>query len=363
MRFILFFLVSFSTSAQIANSSIFSEMKSINPAVVSGRKLGQITVLGTHDKLDKNQDLESIIGEGATSNTVTKMQQYSFFRGGKGPGLTTELSVKKVDGDVVTNVKTGDQGDLESKSPATSSGIGILIGLNDSFGIGFNFTNFKRAYEDEFKVGSDTYKSSAEIDLTFITVKPGIRFGSSALRFGLFGEYIMQSGTSKSTSENQGEEEETVTSDFPAIIVLGAGVGFQVGRFNVELSYESFPFIKQEKSEAPDAKEPPTPLRISGMIEGKLGKFTIGYKGSLYKGMFTDVENILSSQLLYPRPSEKGRLEHTFNFAIGSDKGLALGGSAFISKTTTEEVSNFGDKEVPTTTDAFGFSVKVGYVF
>lgn len=55
--------------------------------------------------------------------------------------------------------------------------------------------------------------------------------------------------------------------------------------------------------------------------------------------------------------------EHAFNFAIGSDRGLSFGGSAFISKTKTEEKSNFGNEEVPTMTDSFGFSVRVGYVF
>lgn len=50
MRILIRLFTNFITFAQIANSSIFSATKSINPAVVSGRKMGQITFLGTRNR-------------------------------------------------------------------------------------------------------------------------------------------------------------------------------------------------------------------------------------------------------------------------------------------------------------------------
>ena len=67
-------------------------MKSINPAVVSGRVAGQITVFGSQEKMNKDQDMTPILGAGSESKSETTLTQFSFFRGGKCGGLTTEFS-------------------------------------------------------------------------------------------------------------------------------------------------------------------------------------------------------------------------------------------------------------------------------
>jgi len=354
-----------SAQAQIANPSIFSEMKSINPAVISGRKQGQFTFIASKDELKTEQDTSALLGAGGSETNLTEMTQISVFRGGKGSGMTTEFGFKMVDGKVKSTVTNAGKENV-TESEASSMGLQLNYGFSESFGIGFSLSTYKRDYTTKFEDSGTTYDLESVIDTKFFSVKPGFRFGSSAFRIGTFVEAVKQSGTMTSENFVQGKIVKDEMEPAGMSFIVGAAVGLSAGKTNLELSYEGMPMAGGDVPEGQsEADAPPKPMRLSLLIEGKAFGITLGYKGSMYKGMFMELENILSSQLLYPNPGTDARLEHTVNFSFGGDKGLSIGGSAYISNTKGEKPSSsfFGNTKYPTTEKAMGYGVKVGYVW
>lgn len=150
----------------------------------------------------------------------------------------------------------------------------------------------------------------------------------------------------------------------------GFALGIIGNKFQFAFGYEA-PLIDPD-SVAPEGAEveqgpkEPTPTRLSFLIETKFGVITLGYKFAQYTGRFTEIKNLLPSQLLYPNAGNEPRVEHTVNFSLGGSKGLSFGVSAFLSETETQEssilIANSQDK-LNTTTKAQGVAVKLGYVF
>lgn len=351
--------------AQMANPSKFSEIKSINPAVISNRLLGQFTALASYETLDRTQDHGAILGGDSKVESITTINQLSIFRGGKCCGVTSEILLKYVTGDVTDKIIT-DIDSSETKSEASSSIAGISFGLGKYLGIGFSYSTFERDYSTSFTdTGGETFSTVINNDFTFISIKPGLRIGKT-FSFGAYFEQLIQTGERTTTSTTpSGGTTTTSQDDFPKIQIYGGAIGVQTKSFNFEVSYESAIESNEKSGSNQLNAETKTPSRISSIIESKIGKILIGYKGSYVSGLFTEIENILVSQLLYPNALTSTRLENTINFSTGSSKGSSFGLSAFYSQSSTNETSVVivSDEKLKTETTAYGFSVKFGYVF
>ena len=356
------------TQAQIASPSIFSEVKSLNPAVVGLRKRGQITALGSFDKLERTQDHSPILGDGAKVVSETTMTRYSVFRGGKskGRGITTEIFVEQVNGEVVDKLTSDIETTTINLDASTNTAL-IQIGLGRFFGIGLLYATYERSQAYNFSFGGSTYGSKQDTDTTFKAIKPGFRFGKT-FQFGFFLEYLIQEGTSKSTFTVDGRDSSASdTSSFSyKSPIAGGAVALYLKKTLIELSYERiFQDDAQKSTSGGQPVEQKVPTRIGLIIERRFGRLALGYKGTQISGVFTDIQNILAAQLLFPNSLNATRLEHSFNFSYGSSKGFSFGGSAFLSEIDSEEPSVlFGDEaKLTTTTKSSGFSVKLGFTF
>lgn len=363
---IFIFLTVQTAQAQIANSSVFSEMKSINPAVVSGRVAGQITVFGSQEKMNKDQDMTPILGAGSETKSETTLTQFSFFRGEKGGGLTTEFSAKSSSGDVMTKINTSSQSGTDN-SDASFNGFGMLIGFGNNFGIGFGLQTYEYNINSSFSFGIETYNSTLVYDTKFIDIKPGLRFGKG-ISFGTFIHFIKQSGQVTTTDPPTGGGSANVTNtmDMNSMFIIGGfGLGLKSNVTNFEVSVVRALSTGESGGENAVNIEQKTPMRISLIVKTKIWGITLGYKGNMVDGVFTDVENILQSNLLYPNALNSTRLEHIVNFALGPSKGLSFGASAFYSSSETKEASTYivSTTKLDTKTESLGFSAKIGYVF
>lgn len=87
-----FLFLSSTAMAQMTLPSVFPDMKSVNPAVISLRKLGHVRLSAEVQNIKKEQNVTELNGTPFVyddKSTVT-LSNINFFRGGKGNGFTTE---------------------------------------------------------------------------------------------------------------------------------------------------------------------------------------------------------------------------------------------------------------------------------
>jgi hypothetical protein len=365
LLFIVFSL-SNQAEAQIANASVFPEMKSVNPAVIGTRKVGQYLVSGSQTNVTKNTKLEQTKGspiEGKIDSKI-KLDNYNFFRGGKGGGfITSEIGYDNVQGDKSDTIIYSDS-PLEVTSKASNSYANIALAFGKY--LGFSYTNIKYKYDINFRqtFGGITLDSRSITELDVNTFRPGIRTDFLGLQFGAYYDLIQFKGKQESTFQATGQTTSSNSStDFPDSKIIGFGLGKATPRFNFELSYETMPWEKQPKGSTETLE---TAQRLAGLLEFKVGaKLILGAKYSIYKNQFTDLDRIINSQMLYGNMNGSSRAETLINFAWGNDKGFALGGSF--------SYANFESKEKPSiinttqkqdvTTKSVGYGLKLGYSF
>lgn len=352
--------------AQIANASIFPEMKSVNPAVIGHRKIGQYLVSGSKTSVTKNTKLEQSKGspiEGKI-DTKIKLDNYNFFRGGKGGGLfTTELGYDNVQGDKSDTIIYSDS-PVEVTSKASNSYANVAIAIGKYIGIAY--TNIKYKYDVNFRqsFGGTTVDTRSYTDFNINTYRPGFRTDFLGFQFGSYFDLIKFSGKQEFSFQATGTTTSSQTkAAFPDSKILGLAIGKATPRFNFEISYESMPWEKKPEGVT---EEQETPKRYSGILEFKLGsKLTLGAKYNLYKSVFTDLDRIINSQMLYGNMNGSSRTETIFNFAWGNDKGIAIGGSFsyanFTSKEKPDVINTTQKQEV--TNKSLGYGLKVGYSF
>lgn len=244
----------------------------------------------------------------------------------------------------------------------------MLIGFGNNFGIGFGLQTYEYNVNSSFGFGSETYNSTLVYDTKFIDIKPGLRFGKG-ISFGTFIHFIKQSGQVTTTDPPTGGGSENVTNtmDMNSMFIIGGfGLGLKSKSTNFEVSVERALSTGEDEGGANAINiEQKTPMRISVILEKKIWGITLGYKGNMVDGVFTDVENILQSNLLYPNALNSTRLEHIINFALGPSKGISFGASAFYAASETKEASTYivSTEKLDTKTESIGFSAKIGYVF
>lgn len=355
-----FFLFSFNSFAQMANSSIFSEMKSINPAVISLRPAGTFATYVKFDKSTKEQDLSSNHGPGASSKEKGSLTSLNVFYGGKGGGITLETMADISTGDLEYefNLPDSPQGASTLKGEANAKFLGVGIGIGKYFGLSLakSILEVDNQFTTSVTVGGTTTEintiSKAEVDST--RIRGGMRF-NLGLDFGLYYEIDSRETTTVSNEPSAPPGTETDTS------TIGFGIGQKTKAFHLEA------FFEKRLDDTLSNGQTYSPSRYGGTIEGQLAGLTLGYTGMIFTGGFSDLERVMYDNLIYSSSLYETRLEHIFNFSFGgSGKGHSFGGSASYANVETQETSKIdtdSTQKYTTTTIVLGASVKYGYAF
>jgi len=353
-------LMSSPAHSQMAAASLFSEMKSINPAVVGGRTFGQYTFIGNSDKYEKSQ----VINESENSKLDSKITGFSAFRGGKKGGfITTEASFILQSGSRSLLIEGGAD-NFDISSDVTFYQIQVAVAFWNFLGLQFTKQDFELEQKfifDQGATGDDVIISNENITRDSLGVKIGLSLPLGPLRFSTYYEIMSADQVVISTRPSL-----PAGSSSPNGRFVGVGVGLLTKAFHFEVAVERFMNPELGLQEEATAPAPEPRNRLTGTIEAKVFGVAVGYTGRLYQEGYRDQDQTVVNQLIYGNSLED-RIEHNVNFSLSKDKGFAFGGSLIYSKVTGEEQSPIEPASLkqnyPTESKQVGFMIKLGYVW
>lgn len=309
-----------SIQAQIASASLFREMRSQNPAVITQRPAATLSIALKRDQVDKEQDVTGTTYTESTSDIGITTS--SFFYGGKGGGITTEFSGELSSGKKTDKVFTSGASENTTQE-ADMMVFSGNIGLMKFLGIGI-----MRVSEDRTQSGTST--ASYETTVTAATVGTYFNLG---LDIGLF----YTSTTFESTGQFSGSPV-TQKFDMPRI---GAGVGKTGKTYHFEIGYVTdLNEISEDQGGGAGAGTNVAtykPSKFFGAFEFKLGKIMLGVTTNYYRDGFFDFNNLMYYTMVLSANKED-RLENTFNFSLGGDKGHSFSVSVSYSTVESQEL-------------------------
>lgn len=357
MKILILICLTFSFNfcfAQVSITSLFPEMKSVNPGLLTKRKNGQITVSTQGDRIEKDQNITQLDGAAFKLNEVSKidLMDFNLFRGGKGSGLTSETTLAATSGKKVTTMIDGSDATTSFTTECSSKYFNSSVGFGNGFGIGVIYVDYASKYTFTNTVNGSATSSSNDTKINVTGIKPGIVFGGPGLALGIFAEYDSFKNASAQDSVS-----------LPAQKIIGLGLGYSGSSANFEIAVEANPAA--ELTVEGFAEKLPMPLKASLLAEYKMSFATIGYKGMFYTGQYMDLDKIIPTQLVYSTQPDDSRLLHIINFSFGGNSKFNFGGSAAYSKSVSEEKSTvfLSKNKHPTETTAMSASLKFTYNF
>lgn len=340
-----------SVNAQMSRASVFPEMRSLNPAVISSRSLGSYKLSGSYTTIEKEQKVTNLDGNPFIFNEKgdITLSNVNFFRGGKGGGLTSELVIDHTTGERDSKVSDGSGSQSSYKTETSSSFLNMAFGLSSGLGLGFTYVDYESSYNFQGTFNSQALSESYSSEVNVIGVKPGIVFGSKTAALGLTVEYQKFSTKGAGGAPSK-------------LIFFGAGLSFGSKDTLFEFALEVAPGA--DTGNMP-GQEKMTPMKFSFLTEMKLSFITFGYKLNAYKDGFIELDKVIQAQLIYAGAGDETRLEHIVNFSFGGDKGLNFGVSASYSSSAEPEKSSLygSTNKHPTETTEMSGAVKIGYVY
>lgn len=334
--------------AQMASSSFFSEMKSINPAVINGRNYGQYSGRYSADSIKKRQEIvDNGVEVGLAQIDITSM---SIFRGGKGGGaFTTEFNFIDSTGKRTETDKAVGIEDTVIKNSAEFTHAEFGLGFFRLLGLSLARQSYKYRSEFEFTTNNINFKEDIKEKITSSIVKIG---GIIPLNNLKFSSYIEYGSITRDVNEFKLSSGKNVYSKKETDKAVGIGVAYVTNATHFEVGFE-----KKLSDKA-------TRATVTGEI--RFWKIALGYTGMSYMKGFKDNDQLVYNEIVYPEDSNLTRLEHIFNFSYGASGGFSIGGSGSISKYTTKEKSPFVSELLPpgdVDVETLSYSIKVGYVF
>lgn len=314
---------------------------------------------------DKNHDvpLGGIVGG---INTDIALSKTTLFAASANRLLSGEILLDQENGLRKEKINTTSYGNRTNEDEATSSYIGGAFDFR-FFGVSYAQAHFK--YLNEFRVGAppDLSAHDERTDLSYTNLKVGTAVKLSYLRAGIY--YLNQSGKGNlaytfydPTTGNQGSTYESPTSTSAS--GYGVGLGFTLPKARAEISYESISNQKVSFSEdyPVEITAPSDSSRISAVAEIKAWIFTLGLRLRNIQGNYRDLEDIISSSLLFDKLSgDDRRTETTVNVSLGDSKGFSPSAFYTQSEITTEELSPVFDNglkyKAVTKSQAYGVSL------
>ncbi|MGK0367339.1 MAG: hypothetical protein ACI9QD_000473 [Thermoproteota archaeon] len=371
MKNYLILLLTLSThaNAQIASASFFPSVKSLNPGISHLRTSGFLAYDKSISNVEKQHDVTaSSIQDGI--QTAVEIDKTTFFRAGKGGGLTVEFLIDNEEAQKSEEIKSSTLGDRTINTVATSSYKGGTVDLG---WIGIQTGSADYDYLYKFNIGSVPNITARDLDwsFSFKVLKVGTAFSFGKIDIGAF--IFNQSSTGSlsytfydPTTGNAGSSEDfalaTKTKGY------GIGVGYTSQIIHIEASLEK---INEQSLDQPtdilvDIETQPLSSRLSLVGEVKFSQFAIGMRFRQVKGNFTDLEDIIMAKLIYEEMSASdSRTELTFNFSFGSQKGFTYSAFYSTSEIKTEEESDIFDNDILydalTKTTAYG--INLSYIY
>jgi hypothetical protein len=355
--------------AQIADSSFFPSVRSINPGVAHLRDQALLSLDVSKKDIEKNHEVTTggIVGG---IQTDVALQKNTFFAASTGTFATFEMLVDHETGEKTEHINSTTYGERDVTNDANSTFIGGLVDLR-LVGVSYGSANYDTA--NKFRVGTPPNVSANDMKtaLNYTMLKVGSAFNLGGFTFGVFGVNKKSKGDYTYTYYDPNTGAQGTTEVWPATTEAtgyGAGIGYTSKTFRIELSSEQ---MSKADLNAPDnpldkIKAAPESSRLSLSMEVRFGKLALGARVRNNVGNFTDLEDLISSNLLYGETAEgDSRLETAFNFSYGSDKGLTFSAFYSQSESKTDEESTIFNNDIlyPATTKSTGMGVNVSYYF
>ena len=370
MYLILFFTFIFSPDihAQIANASFFPSVRSINPGVSHLREQGFLSLDSSKTSIKKHQDIQTGgILDGIS--TDVELNKTTFFRAGKGPGITIELLLDQEDGERTESFATSNY----SRTTTTSGKSSVMGGILDLGLFGVMMSKAKYTYFYDFHVDEvpNLNRETHDFDIDYDLLRFG--FATEILNLSIGAFYSVQTGEgsvdsilynpttgAKNTPEVSTLEYET--------IMYGAGIGYKSKQYHLEISLEQITEQsgKQSNDYLYEIVIPEKGSRLSFVGEIKLGKIGLGFRVRQINGNFNDIEELISSNMLYLNTDETtSRLENSLNFSYGSGGGFSFSGFYSTSKSNTQEESELLDNDIEydTTLESTAYGISISYIY
>ena len=340
---LLFIFLSTSLWAQITDASFFPSVRSINPGVVHMRRGGMLSVDYGKKKNEKSHDVEAggLVDPIKTDINLTKG---TFFGAGASRFVSAEVLFDQEKGVREQTIKHPTRGTRTSEDDASSSYMGGILDFR-FFGVSYAKSNYD--YLNEFRVGEvpDITARDEKKELSYTNLKVGTAIKIGFMRAGFYvlnqkadGDftYTFYDPTSgaKGSSEKFG-----VTQSAKG---YGAGLGVTLPKFRSEVSLEKmydneldisddYPGVVNEQDAA---------SRITAIAEAKISFISIGVRFRSIKGNYVDLEDIISTNLLYDTmEADDTRTETSFNFSFGDSHGFSPSIYYTQSEVTNEEKS------------------------
>lgn len=369
----MFFLLLLFTSpawAQITDASFFPSVKSINPGITHLRQSSFIAFDMGKKKIEKKHDvpLGGIVGG---INTDVDLSKSTFFAAARaGRWINVELLADKESGTRTEEIKNPTRGDRTTTNDASSSYFGGTFDFR-FFGISYATANYD--YFNKFRVGEvpDLTAYDEDKKLKYGNLKLGSAIKISFLRVGAYvlnqkssGDfaYSYYDGTTGTKGSTEKYNVSTSAKGY------GAGLGVTFPRFRSELTLEQM--YDSELSLSDDyPKEVPEPTdasRLTFVGEAKIWIVAVGVRYRRIKGNFTDLEDLISSNLLYDSMGEDDeRTETSFNFSFGNSRGFSPSAFYTQSEATNKELSPVFDNglKYKAVTKSKAYGINLSYLF
>lgn len=348
--FLTLFLYSPLSHAQIATSSIFKEMRSENPAVISKRPAATFSALAKADRVDKTQAVDGTTITKSTSEI--DINTYSFFYGGAGgKGITTEINGEIGDGTKKDIVETsGSSANVTTQADLMM--LNVQMSLFDFLGIGI-----MRATEDRTQT-SVSGSSNGVYETTLTPISVGMTF-DMGVKIGFFG----QNAKFEQTGTFAGESFST-NIDFKRVGV-GIGLGGTKGS-HFEIGYiMDLDEVEEDQGGGTGAGQNVVvykPAKAIASVEFQMGGMTLGLTSSYYMDGYFDFNNIVYYTMVLSSNKEN-RLENAINFSFGGDKGGSFSGSASYSTVESQELPATLSSGTSYTTETKLVSAQVSYSY
>lgn len=365
----LILLIPEQSIAQIADASFFPSVKSINPGIAHLRTHGFVALDVSKRKVDRNHDvpLGGIVGGIQTDVDLTKA---TLFRAGKGKGITTEFLLDQEKGEKVEDINSTTNGRRIIKNNAKSTYYGGILDLH-YFGI--SYAGAKYDYDYKFRIGAPPSISAKDISTTlnYTNIKVGTAFKLGRISFGAYGLSQKAKGNYTYAFIDPSTGITGTVEKYPTSTSAkgyGIGLGFTSNRLRLETSLEKMydNTLKLSKDYPQEVKKADDSSRLSFIGEARFRLFAIGGRVRSYKGNFSDLEDIISSNLLYGEmDSSDTRLETTFNFSLGIQKGFTYSAFYTQSKNTTNEKSPVfnNDLKYKAITKSSAYGLNLSYIY
>jgi hypothetical protein len=357
---------SFESNAQIANASFFPSMRAINPGVAHLRTSGFVSLNSTKTKILKHKDVNlSTIQDGI--NIEVDLDKSTFFWATKGPGIAFELLLDQESGERVESMEFA----TFDRSTTTNGKSSVTGGAIDFGFIGITMAKASYQYLYDFSVGEipNLNRITHDTNLDYTLTRIGAAFDLKGFSIGTFYSIQKAKGQVDSILFNPttgGANVPEINEVSYETISYGFGLGYVTKTIHLEASLENI--SKQSLSESntylQDLETPPKGSRLSIVGEVKFAKVSLGLRTRQIKGNYSDLEQLISSNMLNTDESDT-RLENSFNFAYGASKGFSFSGFYSTSKSDTEEKSGFQgiDFKYPTTTQITSMGLSISYVY